>query len=159
MSDPNELITPPDTVYITYIRATPQKVWAALTQSAFTTQFFFGRSVESSWKQGDAWRLIMPDGRTDVEGQVLIADPPRKLQVSWRVDWLEEARKLEPAIVTYEIEPTGDVVKLTMTQHNVSPVPRKFVDAGLQGWSLILSSLKSLLETGKPIVVEMKPPA
>src|SRR5262249_47960352 len=148
MDDPNEMIVPPDTIYIAYIRTTPQKLWDALTQSAFTTQFFFGRSIESTWKQGAPWRLIMPDGRTDVAGEVPIADPPRKLQVSWRVDWLEEARTLEPAIVTYEIEPKGDVVKLTMTQHNAGPVPRKFVESGRQGWSLILSSLKSLLETG-----------
>lgn len=159
MNDPNDLITPPDTIYITYIRATPQQVWDALTQSAFTTQFFFGRTVESTWTKGAPWRLVMPDGKTDVDGEVLIADPPRKLQVSWRVDWLEEARKLEPAIVTYDIQPMGDVVKLTMTQHNSSPVPRKFVESGVQGWSIILSSLKSLLETGKPIVVKPKPPA
>jgi uncharacterized protein YndB with AHSA1/START domain len=158
MNDPNEKIVPPDLVYVTFIRSTPQKVWDALTQSAFTRQFFFGRSIESDWKQGSHWRLVMEDGRTDVEGEVLESDPPRRLGVSWRVDWLEEARALEPAIVTYDIEQAGDAVKLTLTQHNSGPVPRKFIDAGKQGWAAILSSLKSLLETGQPLVIRMKTP-
>jgi len=158
MTNPNEKIVPPDLVYVMFIRSTPQKVWDALTQSAFTTQFFFGRTIESDWKQGSPWRLVMEDGRTDVEGEVLESDPPRRLQVSWRVDWIEEARALAPAIVTYDIEQAGDAVKLTLTQHNPGPVPRKFVDAGKQGWAAILSSLKSLLETGQPLVIRMKPP-
>lgn len=158
MTDGDERIVPPDLVYITFIRSTPQKVWDALTQSAFTTQFFFGRSIESDWKPGSRWRLVMQDGRTDVEGEVLESDPPRRLKVSWRVDWIEEARALEPAIVTYEIEQAGDAVKLTLTQHNVSAIPRKFIDAGKQGWAAILSSLKSLLETGSPLAIKMNPP-
>jgi uncharacterized protein YndB with AHSA1/START domain len=158
MNDGDERITPPDLVYITFIRATPQKVWDALTQSEFTRQFFFGRSIESDWRKGSHWRLVMEDGRTDVEGEVLESDPPRRLKVSWRVDWIEEARALEPAIVTYDIEPVGDAVKLTLTQHNSGPVPRKFVDAGKQGWAAILSSLKSLLETDQPLVIKMGPP-
>ena len=100
----------------------------------------------------------MEDGRTDVDGEVLESDPPRRLQLSWKVDWLEEARMLEPAIVTYDIEPAGDLVKLTLTQHNNGPVPRKFVEGGKQGWAAILSSLKSLLETGQALTIKMGPP-
>jgi uncharacterized protein YndB with AHSA1/START domain len=155
MNDSDERIIPPDLVYITYIRATPQRVWDALTQSAFTTQFFFGRTVESEWRKGSPWRMLQPDGSPDVSGEVLESNPPRRLKVSWRVDWIEP---LEPAIVTYDIEAAGDVTKLTLTQHNTGPVPRKFVKAGQQGWAIIMSSLKSLLETGAPIVVEMAPP-
>ena len=58
-TDNNEMIVPPDLIYITYIRATPQAVWNALTQTEFTAQFFFGRSIESDWKQGSPWRLVM----------------------------------------------------------------------------------------------------
>jgi uncharacterized protein YndB with AHSA1/START domain len=158
MTDGDERIVPPDLVYIIFIRSTPQKVWDALTRSEFTKQFFFRRTAESDWRQGSRWRLVMEDGRTDVEGEVLEAEPPRRLKVSWRVDWLEEGRALEPAIVTYDIEPAGDAVKLTLTQHNPGPVPRKFVDAGKQGWATILSSLKSLLETGQPLIVKLNPP-
>ena len=157
-ADANEMIVPPDLIYVFYIRATPLAVWNALTKTEFTRQFFFGRSIESDWRQGSPWRLVMPDGRTDVAGTVLESDPPSRLKLSWRVDWLDEARALEPALITYDIEPAGDAVKLTLTQHNTGPVPRKFVEAGKQGWALILSSLKSLLETGEAIVIEMKPP-
>jgi uncharacterized protein YndB with AHSA1/START domain len=158
MSDGDERIIPPDLVYITFIRSTPQKVWDALTQSEFTRQFFFGRTIEADWRKGSPWRLVMEDGRTDVEGEVLEIDPPRRLKLSWRADWIEEARALEPAIVTYDIEQAGDAVKLTLTQHNPGPVPRKFVDAAKQGWAAILSSLKSLLETGEPLIIKMGPP-
>lgn len=158
MNDGDERVVPPDLVYITFIRATPQKVWDALTQSAFTRLFFFGHNVESDWKQGSPWRLVMEDGRIDVSGEVLESDPPRRLKVSWKVEWVEEARALDPAIVTYDIEQAGDAVKLTLTQHNTGPVPRKFINAGKQGWAAILSSLKSLLETGSALSIKMNPP-
>jgi len=157
MSDGDELIVPPDVVYITYIRTTPRRVWDALTQSAFTKQFFFGRTVESDWKQGSPWRLIMPDGKTDVAGRILISDPPHKLQVTWVVEWFDDAPK-EPAIITYDIERAGDLVKLTMTQHTDAKIPRKFLEGGKQGWAAILSSLKSLLETGEALTIKMGPP-
>jgi uncharacterized protein YndB with AHSA1/START domain len=157
MTNGDELIVPPDVVYITYIRATAEKVWDALTQSAFTAKFFFGRTVESDWKQGSAWRLIMADGKTDVAGQVLISERPRKLQLTWIVEWLDDAPK-EPAIITYDIEEVGDLAKLTMTQHSEAKIPRKFLEAGRQGWAAILSSLKSLLETGEALVIKLKAP-
>lgn len=158
MTSDDERIVPPDLVYVFFIRATPQRVWDALTQSQFTTKFFFGRSVESDWRQGSPWRLLMPDGKLDVEGKVLISDPPRRLQVSWIVPWLDEPDPPGPAIVTYDIEPVGDAVKLTLRQHVDSAIPRKYVDAGAQGWAAILSSLKSLLETGEPLTIRMEPP-
>ncbi|MFT3728003.1 MAG: SRPBCC family protein [Terricaulis sp.] len=157
MNDGDELIVPPDVVYITYIRTTPQKVWDSLTKSEFTSQFFFGRTVESDWKQGAPWRLIMPDGKTDVAGEVLVSDAPRKLQLTWVVEWLDDAPK-EPAIITYDIEQVGDVTKLTMTQHTDAEIPRKFLEGGRQGWAAILSSLKSMLETGEALVIKMGPP-
>lgn len=157
MNKGDELIVPPDVVYITYIRTAPQRVWEALTQSELTRQFFFGRTVESDWKQGSPWRLTLPDGKTDVAGVVLISDPPRKLQVTWMVEWLDDAPK-EPAIITYDIELVGDLVRLTMTQHTEAKIPRKFLEGGKQGWAAILSSLKSLLETGEALTIKMNPP-
>lgn len=157
MTNGDELIVPPDVVYITYVRTTPQKVWDALTQSQFTKQFFLGRTVESDWRQGSLWRLIMPDGKTDVDGEVLVSDPPRKLRVTWFVRWIGDAPK-EPTIVTYDIEPAGELVKLTMTQHTDAKIPRKYLEGGRQGWAAILSSLKSLLETGEALTIKMEPP-
>ncbi|MBL8546184.1 MAG: SRPBCC family protein [Hyphomonadaceae bacterium] len=154
----DERIVPPDLVYVFYIRSTAPKVWEALTSSEFTTKFFFGRTVESDWKQGSAWKMVMPDGALDVWGEVLISDPPKKLQVTWTVDWVDEADKTGPAIITYDIEQAGEAVKLTMTQHSDYAIARKYIQAGAQGWAIILSSLKSLLETGEPLVVKMAPP-
>jgi len=158
MNEGDERIIPPDLIYIFYIKSTPQKVWDALTKSEFTTQFFFGRTVESDWKQGSPWRMLMPDGKLDIDGQVLIADAPRKLQVTWRVDWLEDPDPPGPAIITYDIEQVGEAVKLTMTQHSDYAIPRKYLDAGAQGWAIILSSLKSLLETGEPLKIHVEQP-
>jgi uncharacterized protein YndB with AHSA1/START domain len=156
-NDDDERIVPPDVVYNIFIRTTPQKVWDALTQSEFTTKFFFGRTVESDWKKGSPWKLLFPDGKLDVEGEVLESDPPRLLKVTWRVDWLEEP-KPGPALITYEIQEHGEIVQLTMTQHTDSTIPRKYVKAGQMGWGAILSSLKSLLETGQALDIQMKPP-
>ena len=87
--------------------------------------------------------------------EILISDLPHKLQLTWTVEWLHDAPK-EPAIITYDIEQAGDLVRLTITQHSDTAIPRKFIEAGKQGWAAILSSLKSLLETGQPLVIKMK---
>lgn len=138
------------TVYSIYIASTPQKVWDALTKTEFTTQYFFGRSVESDWKKGSLWLLRMPDGRVDVKGEVREIDPPKKLVVTWIVDWMEP--KPPAAVVTYEIEDTGSgVVRLTMTEDHPTAIPRAWLEGGRKGWPMILSSLKSLVETGKPL--------
>jgi uncharacterized protein YndB with AHSA1/START domain len=157
-NDGDERIVPPDLVYVFYIRSTAQKVWDALTRSEFTSRFFFGRTVESDWQQGSPWKMVMPDGKLDVFGEVLISNPPSKLQITWTVDWVDEAEKPGPAIITYDIEQAGEAVKLTMTQHSDYAIARKFIQAGAQGWAIILSSLKSLLETGEPLIVKMEPP-
>jgi uncharacterized protein YndB with AHSA1/START domain len=156
--DDDERIVPPDVVYNIFIRSTAQKVWDALTQSAFTTQFFFGRTVESDWSKGSPWRLLFPDGRVDVDGVVLESDAPRVLKVTWRVAWLDDPDPPGPALVTYEIQQHGEIVQLTMTQHTESAIPRKYVKAGQMGWGAILSSLKSMLETGKALDIQMKRP-
>ncbi|MEZ5971383.1 MAG: SRPBCC family protein [Hyphomonadaceae bacterium] len=159
VNDGDERIVPPDLVYVFFIRGTARKVWDALTSSEFTTKFFFGRSVESDWKQGSPWKMVMADGTLDVFGEVLVSDPPRKLQLTWDMDWGDEPDPPKAAIITYDIEQAGDAVKLTMTQHTTGAIPRKYIQAGAQGWAIILSSLKSLLETGEPLIVKMDPPA
>jgi uncharacterized protein YndB with AHSA1/START domain len=156
-NDDDERIVPPDVIYNIFIRTTPQKVWDALTQSEFTTKFFFGRTVESDWKKGSPWKLLFPDGKIDVEGEVLESDPPKLLKVTWRVDWLDEPRP-GAALITYEIQQHGEIVQLIMTQHTDSTIPRKYVKAGQMGWGAILSSLKSLLETGRALNIQMEPP-
>jgi uncharacterized protein YndB with AHSA1/START domain len=150
-------LTTESTVYVTYIATTPEKLWAALTSSAFTRQYFFSRSVESDWTTGSPWILRMPDGRVDVTGEVSESDKPRKLAVSWNVARAPE--KLPEAVVSYEIEPVGDgVVRLTMTEAHPTPIPAYLLEGGRRGWPMILSGLKSLLETGKPLNIPVPQP-
>jgi uncharacterized protein YndB with AHSA1/START domain len=150
-------MTTESTVYVTYMATTPEKLWAALTSSEFTRQYFFNRTVESDWQKGSPWILRMPDGRVDVKGEVRESDPPRKLVVTWNVDWIAE--QLPEAIVSYEIEPLGGgVVRLTMTEAHPTPVPAYLLEGGRRGWPMILSSLKSLLETGKPLNIPVPQP-
>ena len=148
----------PKTVYVTYIATTPEKVWDALTQSEFTRQYFFGRSIEIEPRAGGAFILRMPDGRVDVKGKVVTWDPPHRLTVTWLVDWIEDMRDLPECLVSYDIAQAGDAVRLTMTEAHQWDVPDDLLSGGRAGWPAILSSLKSVLETGKPLSIKMEPP-
>ena len=148
----------PKTVYVTYIASTPEKVWDALTQSEFTRQYFFGRSIEIEPREGGAFILRMPDGRVDVKGKVVTWDPPHRLAVTWLVDWIEDMRNLPECLVSYDIAQAGGAVRLTMTEAHQWDVPDDLLSGGRAGWPAILSSLKSVLETGKPLSIKMEPP-
>ncbi|MDE2266150.1 MAG: SRPBCC family protein [Alphaproteobacteria bacterium] len=149
--------TQPDTVYVTYIATTPKRCWTALTQSKLTSQFFFGRTVESSWQKGSPWILRKPDGGADVRGVVLESDPPNTLVLSWNIDWLDP--KPPECLVTYLIEPVGDeIVRLTMKETHPTPVSEHLLEGGRRGWPMILSGLKSLLETGQGLAIPTPSP-
>ena len=148
----------PKTVYVTYITSTPERVWDALTQSEFTKQYFFGRSIEIEPRAGGAFILRMPDGRVDVRGKVVTWDPPHRLALTWLVDWIEDMRDLPECLVSYDIVQAGDAVRLTMTEAHQWDVPDDLLSGGRAGWPAILSSLKSVLETGKPLSIRMEPP-
>jgi uncharacterized protein YndB with AHSA1/START domain len=155
MSKPNFA---PKTVYVTYIASTPEKVWQALTSAEFTKQYFFGRAIEIEPKEGGSFMLRMLDGRVDIKGKVVQWNPPRRLSVTWTVDWNEQMRSLPECLVTYDIEQAGQSVKLTMTEAHQWDVPEDLLSGGRAGWPAILSSLKSMLETGKSLSIEMQPP-
>ncbi len=139
-----------DTVYVTYIAATAEAVWEALTNSKFTAKYFFGSTVESDWVEGSPFRLYQ-EGRLDIDGVVLESDRPRRLAVSWLVAWDEELRKRKPDAVTYQLDDLGGVVRLTMTESHAEVVAEEMLEGGRRGWPMILSGLKSLLETGNPL--------
>ena len=148
----------PKTVYVTYIAATPEKVWQALISSDFTRKYFWERSIELEPKLGGDFVLRLPDGSVNVQGKVVAYDPPRKLAVTWHVEWPDEFRKLPECLVTYEIAQAGEAVRLTMTESHSWEVPDAILSGGRMGWPAILSSLKSLLETGKPLAIKTEPP-
>jgi uncharacterized protein YndB with AHSA1/START domain len=148
----------PKTLYVTFIAATPEKVWQALTVAEFTRKYFWDRAIELEPKSGGAFVLRLPDGRVNVRGKVIDYDPPRKLTVTWRVEWPQEFGKLPECLVSYEIAPAGAAVRLTMTESHSWDVPEAILSGGRIGWPAVLSSLKSLLETGKPLAIQMEPP-
>ncbi|SDT44611.1 SRPBCC family protein [Bradyrhizobium canariense] len=149
----------PMTVYVIYIAATPEKVWEALTSAEFSRKYFFGNAVGVDLKIGGAYVVRAPDGSLHISGQVIECDPPRKLTITFNVNWPALIEKLGPTLVTYEIEQAGNAVKLTMTEAHDRPIDDDILSGGRQGWPAILSSLKSLLETGEALVIKMEPPA
>lgn len=141
------------TVYITYIAASPERVWQALTDPAFTRQFFFGFAVDVEPKAGGSFRMLYPDGRTHIRGEVVEWSPPQRFACTWLVEGMKERAGLPVGLVAYDIESSGDVVKLTMTESHSWDVPEAILAGGRTGWPAILSNLKSVLETGKPMAL------
>jgi uncharacterized protein YndB with AHSA1/START domain len=148
----------PAIVYTIYIAAPPEKVWQALTTAEFSRQYFSGFAIEADLKVGGAFIARAPDGSVHISGEVIECDPPRKLTVTWNVNWPALVQKLGPTLVTYEIEQAGDVVKLTMLQSHDRDISDDILSGGRAGWPAILSSLKSLLETGRALAIKMAPP-
>ena len=148
----------PAIVYTIYIASTPAKVWQALTTAEFSKQYFFGNAVEVDLRVGGAYIVRTPDGAVHISGEVIACDPPHRLSVTFNVNWPELIEKLGPTLVTYEIEQAGDAVKLTLIQSQDRELGDDILSGGRSGWPAILSSLKSVLETGKPLAVQMAPP-
>jgi uncharacterized protein YndB with AHSA1/START domain len=148
----------PMIVYTIYIASTPEKVWEALTSAEFSRKYFFDNLVEVEQRVGGAYVVRAPDGALHISGEVVECDRPKKLSFTFNVNWPELIEKLGPTLVTYEIEQAGDAVRLTMSEAHDRPLSDDILSGGRQGWPAILSSLKSLLETGKPLAVKMGPP-
>lgn len=145
-------------VYAIYIASTSEKVWDALTQAEFSKHYFHGMRVAVEPKTGGAFTVHLPDGKMHISGEVIEHDPPKRLTVTWNVNWPGLVEKLGTTLVTYTTEPAGKGnVRLTLTQSQDRPVNDDILDGGRTGWPAILSMLKSLLETGTVVPVEMKP--
>ena len=144
-------MTKPAMVHVTYIRSTPDQVWAALTDPDATAAFWGHRNV-SGWQVGDSWQHVRPDdGGVDIDGRILEVDPPRKLVHAWAAPGAlgDPARE---STVTFDIEPVagGKAVRLVVTHENL---PEGELTGTNEGWQMVLASLKSYLETGEPLTV------
>jgi uncharacterized protein YndB with AHSA1/START domain len=135
-------------VYVTYIRTTPEKLWAALTDPKTIKKYWFGCTCESDFKKGSPWKLIMEDGRLADTGQILDADPGKRLVIKWRNEFRPELKAEGYSTCTMELEPVEASVKLTIT-HTIDKENAKFIEAVAGGWPKVLSNLKSLMETGE----------
>jgi uncharacterized protein YndB with AHSA1/START domain len=141
----------PEFVYVTYIETTPEQLWDALTSSAFTRRYWFNTEVRSDWKAGSPFALVM-DGKTRDVGEILEADRPRRLSYTFKHVADDELKKEPASKVVFALQPFGKVVKLTLT-HEGFIAGGKLLDGISKGWPAILASLKSLLESGEPLMI------
>ena len=137
----------PTYVYVTYIRASAEQVWQALTDADLTARYW-GHANVSDWQPGSPWEHRRVDGSdvVDVVGRVLKAEPPTRLVITFE-DSPDAEQPREPSVVTFLVEPHQDIVRLTVTHENL---PNREMLAGISsGWPAVLANLKSLLETGE----------
>ncbi|MEH2471926.1 uncharacterized protein YndB with AHSA1/START domain [Nitrobacteraceae bacterium AZCC 2161] len=142
----------PEFVYTTFIKTTPEKLWHALTDKEFTQTYWYDCSLTSDWKVGSRMHMDK-GGKVMNECVILESDPPRRLSYSWLSVFDEEMKKERPSRVTFVLEPSSGAVKLTVT-HEGFAEGSKTLPSISGGWPMVLSSLKSILETGKPLVFD-----
>ena len=144
-------------VYVTYIRTTQQKLWSALTDDVeFMKQYWFGVHCESAWRPGASWRMVHSDGSISDAGEILEADPPRRLVIRWQHQKRPELKEEGDSRCTIELEPAGEAIRLSIV-HTIEREPSKLIDAVSGGWPKIMSNLKSLLETGAVVLKDPYP--
>ena len=121
-------------------------MWDAITKPELTKQYWWGTHEETAWKPGSPWKLIFSNGRVADAGEVLEVDPPKHLVLKWRNEFRPELKADGYTRCGFAIEREGEMVKLTVTHE--ADRPHKLIEAVSEGWPRVLSSLKSLLETG-----------
>jgi uncharacterized protein YndB with AHSA1/START domain len=136
-------------IFEIYIKTTPERLWDAITNSEMRQKYNFGVGVNSSWTPGSPYEGVHPMAPAALlEGENLEVDPPRRLVQSFTALWSEEVKREGTSRVTWEIEPVGDSCQLTVTHDELAE------DANSElygGWPMILSGLKTLLETGETL--------
>lgn len=137
-------------IYVTYIRASRKAVWDALTTPEQTRLYWHGVRNVSFWTPGADWKLILSDGRVADTGQVLEIDPPQRLLLEWQNEFLPDLKAEGYSRCLFELTDEGGVTRLAVT-HEIDLPQSKLIEAVSGGWPMILSSLKSLLETGRPL--------
>ena len=141
-------------VYVMYIAATPKRIFDAIVKPEFTRQYW-GHENVSDWKPGSGWEHREAEtGKVKLAGKVVESSPPHRLVFTWAAA-AEAADPNAYSRVTFDIEPLDGMVKLTVTHDQL--VPGSDMEKGItQGWPRVLSSLKSFLETGKPLPIWVK---
>jgi uncharacterized protein YndB with AHSA1/START domain len=138
-------------VFEVYIRTTPERLWAAIVSPEYTRRYFYDGWYESTWQPGTAYRTFLENGSAPFEGTVLEVDPPRRLVYTFHYVGDDDTRVEHPSRVTWEIEPRGDTCKLTVVHDQFTEGEMLTFTRVGGGWPFILSSLKTLLETGEPL--------
>jgi uncharacterized protein YndB with AHSA1/START domain len=135
-------------VYVTYIASTPARVWKALTDGELTRQYW-KHTNETDWKPGSKWKHVADDGRGTVKlvGQVVEVVPNKRLVLTW-AEPADAADATRHSRVAIDVEAVGEMVRVTVTHDELQPEMARKIAAG---WPRVLSSLKSLLETGRAL--------
>lgn len=142
-------------IYTTYIKTTPEKLWDAITNPEFARQYWGGNANFSDWKKGSKWQHQEFNTKAlFVGGEVLESNPPSRLVLTWE----NPEDSSDVSHVTFDIEKVQELVRLTV-KHDRLKEGSGMAGSVSRGWPLVLSSLKSFLETGKPIdIVAVKGP-
>ncbi|HEU0303628.1 MAG TPA: SRPBCC domain-containing protein, partial [Gaiellaceae bacterium] len=140
----------PAHVYVVYVKASPERIWEALTQSAFTQHYYYASTVDSDWEAGGSYTYSI-QGQPAIVGEVLEATAPSRLAMTFDARWDDQVSPDPPSRITWEIEPAGDdLSKLTVVHDGFEAETHTYGQiAG--GMPYILSGLKTLLETGEPM--------
>jgi uncharacterized protein YndB with AHSA1/START domain len=135
-------------VFEIFIKTTPERLWDAITDPEQRAKYSFGVATRSDWTPGSGYRAGVPGVVEIAEGENLEVDPPRRLVQTFTALWSDEVKQEGPSRVTWEIEPVGDSCRLTVTHDQLN----KGANGELYGgWPMILSGLKTLLETGESL--------
>jgi len=139
-------------VYQVFIKATPEAIWDAITKPEFTSKYFFGSEIESTFEPGARYVQWAPEREREwVEGEIVESDPPRRLVHTWLSLWDDDQGREQPSRVTWEIDAGDDGVSLLTVVHDRLEDAPKTAASVSGGWMRILSGLKTLLETGEPL--------
>jgi uncharacterized protein YndB with AHSA1/START domain len=141
-------------VYVILIKATPEAVWEAVTTPSFIARYFHGASTDLELRPGGSYRSYSPDrSQLWVESEVVEVEPPRRFVHGWRSLYNPETAPEAESRVTWEIEDHGGgVTKLTVTHDHLENAPKTAASVSGTGWMTVLSGLKTLLETGEPLI-------
>jgi len=135
--------------YQIFIQASPEQVWKAVTDGDISPHYYFGTTVTSDWKVGSTYTYGSEQVKKMIEGEILEIDPPNKLVQTFQPLWEPDAQALSTSKVTWLFEESGEGCKLTLVHEELDDVP--FANGIIEGWSRILSSLKTYLETGNSL--------
>jgi uncharacterized protein YndB with AHSA1/START domain len=133
-------------VYVTYIRTTPDKLWDALLKPEFQRQWFWGTTLLSDWKKGSPWKMVKGDGTLDTTGKIVDIDKGHKLVMTWANESFPELKAEGASQVSFEMVQKGDIMQLTVV-HEIAREKSKLIEKVSGGWPMVLSSLKTMLET------------
>jgi uncharacterized protein YndB with AHSA1/START domain len=136
-------------VYETFVRCTPEQAWKAIVDGEQTQKYFFGSRVESDWKAGSAISYIDPSGGPTSSGTILELETKSHIKSTWLPGWLADS---QPSTVSWDVESVGSSTLLKLTHTDIDDATFESAQMGV-GWVFILSSLKSLLETGEALPV------